>query len=392
MTEARLRVLSFSTLFPNRARPTHGVFVKNRLERVAQHCDVDVVAPVGAWPDASLLWRVPQRDIMGRLRVWHPRFAVLPGLLKQYDATLLYRATLPQICPSLDPRGYDVVDAHYAYPDGVAAQRLANRLGKPFVITVRGSDLHTVARSPERGRLVAAMLRGANGVIAVSRALGAEAIRLGATPAITVVIPNGVDTARFYPRDREEARRSLGWPVDAIVLLSVGRLVPPKGFGLLIRAVGALRERLGRAIRCVILGEGYLRGALEREVRRLDLTGDVMLPGVVPQADLPTWYGAANLFCLFSQNEGCPNVLLEALACGTPAVAAGVGGIPEIINEGTNGLLLRERSEDAAVRALKLALERPWSREAVSRSRAVRDWVETAGAHVEVLRRAAGRT
>jgi glycosyltransferase involved in cell wall biosynthesis len=292
---------------------------------------------------------------------------------------------MPQIQRTIALGRYDLVDVHYAYPDGVAGDKLARRLGKPFVLSLRGSDIHLLTKFPKRRELIRSTLKRADAVVAVSSDLRQEAVELGADPNKVYVMPNGVDTAVFFPRDWREARQALGWPLDHEVILSVGRLVPVKGFNLLIRAMREVRERLGRLVRCYIVGEGESRSNLENEVRRLGLEQEVILPGPVSPDRLPLWYSAANLFVLLSQNEGCPNVVLEALACGTPVVAAAVGGLPELVREGVCGLLVKDRSEAEAARRIEQALRMKWDRALIGSSESVKDWDDVARAQVRLF-------
>ncbi|HET7498133.1 MAG TPA: glycosyltransferase, partial [Candidatus Eisenbacteria bacterium] len=222
---ARLRIVSYTTLFPNPAEPTRGIFVRNRLAGVAAHADLVVIAPVNAGRNPRVLRTPLRRKDPAGFDVLHPRFAVLPGLLKGWDAALLHAETLPQIRGALDAAlggaRPDLVDAHYAYPDGAAAARLARHLGAPFVLTVRGSDLEVLAQSASQRGPIQRTLREARAVVAVSRSLERRAIELGAARDHVHVVPNGVDVGRFRPLDRSASREGLGLPAEGRVLLAV---------------------------------------------------------------------------------------------------------------------------------------------------------------------------
>ena len=387
MTDAwRLKVLSFTTLFPNRAYPHHGLFVKNRLAHMAHYCELTVVAPVNIANDPRTAWITPQCDRHNDVLVLHPRFAVVPGLFKHWDGELLFRQAMPQVRSRLSLDTYDVVDVHYAYPDGVAGQRVATAMNRPFVITLRGSDINVLSQFAKRRRLIQDTLKGAHAVVTVSRALASRAAELGADPRKIHVIPNGVDTDVFFPRSKPDARLQLGWPVDAHIVLAVGRLAVIKGFDLLIQAIHALRNRLRKEVRCYIVGEGELRMTLEKEIRQRNLPKEVVMPGWVSPAQLPLWYAAADLLCLSSHNEGCPNVVLESLACGTPVVATDVGGVSELIHDGVTGRLVPHRSVEELSRCIAAALETRWDQTAILRSDAVRSWSDVASTHVALLR------
>jgi glycosyltransferase involved in cell wall biosynthesis len=384
--------LTFTTLYPNAVHPLHGLFVKNRVARMARSCSLTVVAPVNVGADPRVAWRVPKSEHANGLTVHHPRFGVMPGLLKHWDGELLFRQTIGQIRKRVALEAFDLVDAHYAYPDGVAGHRLAQEMGKPLVLSIRGSDINVLTRFPRRRRLIQDTMRQADAVVAVSGALAREAEALGVERAKIHVIPNGVDTALFFPRPKSDTRQRIGWPLDAYTVLSVGRLESVKRFDSLIQAVRMVRDRIGGRVRCIIAGDGTLRPTLERAIRRADLHGDVLLPGWVPPAMLALWYSAADLFCLLSQSEGCPNVVLESLACGTPVVAAHVGGIPEIVRDSETGFLVSSRRAEDVAACVERASRTRWDPAALAGSPAVRPWDEVADAQLKVFRLVAHRS
>lgn len=392
----RLRIVTFTTLFPNPVEPTRGIFVRNRLAGVAAHADLFVVAPLNAGRNPRVL-RAPfrRRDPAG-FDVLHPRFVVLPGVLKGWDAALLHAEALPQIrgalAAALGGQPPDLVDAHYAYPDGAAAARLARGLGVPFVLTVRGSDLEVLAASGAQRGPIQRTLREARAVIAVSRSLERRAVELGAPRDRVTVVPNGVDVARFRPLDRAGAREGLGLPAEGRVLLAVARLDAVKGLDFLLEAVAALRALPeGADATLHLVGEGPERRTLEAAIARLRLGSVVTLHGAAAPETLPLWYAAADVVCLTSHSEGCPNVVTEALACGRPVVATAVGGVPDLVREGENGYLLSTRDPALAAEQLVRALAGTWSPDAIA-ARGRRSWDAVAMEQLAVYREAARET
>jgi glycosyltransferase involved in cell wall biosynthesis len=387
---APLRVLSFTTLFPNPAEPGRGIFVRNRLAEIASRADLLVIAPVNAGRNPRVLG-VPfrRRDPAG-FDVLHPRFAVLPGMLKQWDAAFLFGETWPQVRGAIRNGGArpDLVDGHYAFPDGAAGARLARHLGVPFVLSVRGSDLEVIARNGARREPIRRTLRDAGAVIAVSRSLERRALELGAVAARTHVIPNGVDVARFLPLDRAAARDALRIPRDERMVLVVARLEPVKGLDLLSAAMAALRARAVDA-RAHVVGEGPGRRAVEEAIRASAVEDAMRLHGSRPAETLPLWYAASDVVCLLSHSEGCPNVILEALACGRPVVATDVGGIPDLVRDGENGFLVRSRDPGEVADRLEAALSRRWDPAAIAAA-ARRSWGRVAEEQMEIYRRVVG--
>lgn len=386
MNVARPRVLSFTTLFPNPSEPFRGTFVRNRLAAIARHVDLTVIAPVNAGRNLRA-WSVPFRrtDPAGFL-VLHPRFMVLPNVFKEWDGAILHAESAVQVRGALEGGAFDLVDGQYAFPDGEAAGRLARGLGRPLVLTVRGSDLEVLAEDPRRRPRIAALLRRAEAVIAVSRSLQRKAVALGAPPERLRVIGNGVDTQHFRPTERGPARRRLGLSDDASLVLAVGRLDPIKGLDLLVAAIATLHQRGRSGVQCRIVGDGPARAELERAIAAAGLERAITLPGSIAPEAIGDWYAAADCVCLLSHTEGCPNVVLEALACGRPVVATEVGGIPDLVREGETGMFVRRRDPAHAADVLAAALDRTWSPEAIAATMAGRDWDAVAREQIAVYR------
>ena len=387
----RLRILSFTTLFPNPEEPTRGIFVRNRMAAVAAHADLLVVAPVNVGRNPRVL-RTPlrRRDPAG-FDVLHPRYAVLPGVLKGWDAGMLHREVLPQVRGALarsEEGRPDLVDTHYAYPDGAAAARLARGLAVPFVLTVRGSDLEVLARSDPQREPIVRTLRAASAVVAVAQSLARHAIDLGAARDRVHVVPNGVDVNRFRPLDRTEARERLGLPASDRIVLAVARLDPVKGLDLLIEAVAALRSRADALpVSLHLVGDGPERRALEERIAGLGAGDFVTLHGAALPEHLPSWYAAADVVALTSHSEGCPNVVTEALACGRPVVATAVGGVPDLVRDGENGFLIPSRDPAVAAERLGRALDHAWNADAIA-ARGRRSWEVVADEQLRIYRAA----
>jgi glycosyltransferase involved in cell wall biosynthesis len=214
----------------------------------------------------------------------------------------------------------------------------------------------------------------------VCAALKKAIVDLGISPEKITVIPNGVDIAKFYHFPKREARKRLGLPLEKKIVLSVGGLIPRKGFDLLIRAAKMLCDRTGYdELYIVIVGEGPSRKQLEELKSSISMKGQVYLAGSIPHENLFLWYSAADLFCLASSREGWPNVLLETLACGTPVVAANIWGVPEVINADEVGIIT-ERTKYAIADAISVALKKQWRRGALLEYARKHSWDRTAWA------------
>jgi glycosyltransferase involved in cell wall biosynthesis len=282
---------------------------------------------------------------------------------------------------------FDLIDAHYFYPDGVAAALLGRSLGKPVVITARGTDVNLIAdfRLPRRWIRWAAAR--AAGIVTVSEALRERLLELGLRGSSIEVLRNGVDLELFAPQDRAAARRELGIAEVGSVVASVGWLIPRKGHDLAIRAVARLSKTM-----LLIVGEGPEEAALRRLAEQIGVAGRVRFVGSVPQERLPAAYNAADVLVLASSREGFPNVLLEALACGTPVVATAVWGTPEIVASPAAGRLVQARSAGALSAALHDVLAEPPARAAVRAYAERFDWGPTTAGQLRLFRSILGRS
>lgn len=359
-------IVTFSTLYPNAAQPAHGLFVEARLRELRARHDIDacVVAPVPWFPFRSERFgvygrfaRAPRFETRNSLEVYHPRYPVIP----KFGMTLAPRCLaagasrcLAQVVRRFERR--PILDAHYFYPDGVAAARLARRFGLPLVISARGTDINLIPEYPGARRRILWAARQADALVAVSEALAQRMAELGMDDGKIHVVRNGVDLEHFAVGDREAERRRLG--LSGPVWLSVGTLIPLKGHELVIEALADNRDAT-----LVIAGEGPWRGALEAKARAFGLTENVRFVGSVKQNALVGYYNAADVLVLASSREGMANVLLESLACGTPVVATTVGGNPEVIASPAAGRLVAERSAGAISAGVRTLLDDPPSRE-----------------------------
>jgi glycosyltransferase involved in cell wall biosynthesis len=356
-------VLTFTNLFPSAAMPTHGLFVQERMRRVAAAGGFEwqVVAPVPhvAWLLRSGQYRrwaaVPPREQVDGVEVRHPRYRHWPGLSlrRQADAMAAGAEQAVRECVAGRPA---VIDAHYLWPDGVAAATLAGRLSLPFVLTARGSDLNVVANDRAVAARIAAAARSAHACFAVSGALCERFAAVTGLPRARIRLArNGVDLERFRPGDRAAERRALGLPGEATLLLGIGRLVAGKGFDLAARALQHLPSR----VRLVLVGDGPERATIAA------LGGDrVLFLGAQPPAVVAQACRACDLLVLPSEREGWPNVVTEALASGLRVVATRVGGIPEILGDpppadGSLGALVPAGDADALAAAIMRVLAAP---------------------------------
>lgn len=386
----RRRILVFCSTFPSAVQPIHGVFVKERVRHVAElpECDVRVVSPVPYFPPIRAFRRwyplsqIPRREVVDGLEVDRPRYFLLPKLGAYFHPASMARASYASVARLEGEGAFDLIDSHFVYPDGVAAARLAERLGKPLVLTGRGEDILRFPSLPVVGDQIRWAIGRASALVALSEEI-AEAMRANGAPQDKIhVIPNGVDCEKFRPHDRSEARRRLGLPQDRPIILSVGYRLERKGFHLLIDAIPEIRRRFPNVLVVIVGGQARwgqdYTAVIEERIRLSDVADHVRLVGPRPPEELPWWYSAADLFALLTSREGCPNVVMEALACGLPVAATPIGGIPEILADRRLGVVLDERSAAAAARGVTDALAASWEPAAICGEARRRSWQATA--------------
>ncbi len=361
----QLRVLTLTTLYPNAANPTHGVFVENRLRHFVRRHDVDlrIIAPVPYFPFKSDLLgkyatfaKAPRFETRHGIEVRHPRYLLPPKIGMTFSARSLAFCFEREINRLLEEGwDFDVIDAHYYYPDGVAAAKIAEKLGKPVVVTARGTDINLIPSYPKQHEMILEASAIADASVTVCKALKDEMVRLGATGEKINVLRNGVDLDLFCPLQRDEIRREMN--LTGTVLLSVGHLIDRKGHDLVLQA---FREIEGATL--LIAGTGPEEKVLKALAQEDGIAERVHFLGAVPHEDLPKIYNAADILVLASSREGWPNVLLEAMACGTACVAAPVWGVTEIITRPEAGRVCIGRRVEAIVSAIKAVRATPPAR------------------------------
>jgi teichuronic acid biosynthesis glycosyltransferase TuaC len=354
--DRKLRVLTFSTLFPNAAAPSHGIFVENRLRHLLGSGEVEsrVIAPVPWFPFRgpgfgaySAYAAAPRREQRHGLDIDHPRYPLIPKIGMTVTPALLYLWALPAV-RRLQASGYDfdLIDAHYFYPDGVAAALIARRLGKPVTITARGTDINLIPEYALPRRQILWAADRAQGMITVCQALKDEMIGLGVDGDRVTVLRNGVDLDLFRPADRDALRQRYG--LTRPTLISVGHLIERKAHDLVIEALPHLPD-----FQLLIVGDGPEDAKLRALAKRLNVEDRVDFMGRRPHEELPDLCAAADALVLASSREGWANVLLEAMACGTPVVASNVWGTPEVVAVPEAGRLMESRTGESIAAATR---------------------------------------
>ncbi|WP_165314155.1 glycosyltransferase family 4 protein [Vibrio ziniensis] len=380
-----MKILTVSTLFPYENNPKHGIFVETRLRQLLQHypdIEAKVIAPIPYFPFTHPVFgsyaenaKAPSFEVRHGIEVYHPRYLVIPKIGMTLTPVTLAKAIYKQ-AKDIIASGYDfdLIDGHYFYPDGVAIEIVAKKLGKPFTVTARGTDINLIPKFNKPKKQIQHVLKSSNHNMAVCEALRQEMINLGAAPEKVTTLRNGVDLELFSFSDQtkqQQLRQQLKLPDQQPVIISTGHLIERKGHHLIIEALSQVPDGL-----LLIAGDGPEKKKLLNLVEKLGLKNRVQFLGSISQVKLAQYYGASDVLVLASSREGWANVLLEAMACGTPVVATNIWGTPEVVARKEAGVLVNRNSSDIA-RGIVEALNSKIVRSETRRYAELFSWTDT---------------
>jgi len=377
-----LRIAVVTAHFPSSAQPTHGRPAYQTLRILSGTCDVQVFYPHATYPS----FLKPRSRIYEALDLtYSPQgvkasyydYPVIPLLSRPFNGHIAARVLLPHV-RRFKP---DLIFSYVLYPDGFAALKIARALSVPVVAMGVGSDVHNIVDrfSAMRTRTV---LRNADFLVAISDDLRKRMVAMGAPAEKTRAIVSGCERAVFHPMDRNDARHKLHIDPAAEAVVYIGRMDVKKGLRELVEAA-ALVHPARPNLHVYLIGEGRDRHLIEEAIQGRDAASYIHLLRECSFDDVAVWMAAANLVTLPSYMEGCPNVVLEALACGRPVVATEVGGIPEIMSDEC-GRLVPPRDAGALAEALASVLDRSWDAASISATRG-RGWDTVAAELMEIF-------
>jgi teichuronic acid biosynthesis glycosyltransferase TuaC len=341
-----MRVLEVCQEFPNRYYPQLGTFIKQSIDSIAsQNVDITVVSPkplvipFSAFPYHNFS-KLPRIEHTEKYSIHYPRYIYAVPKKYFYPITgisyahFVSRYAIKNIKPKPD-----LIHAHFSYPDGFGMIGLAKKWKIPLVISALGTIERKVAyEGSHTSRLIIETMNFADRILSVSEDLKLHIVNLGINENKVIVVPNGVDTEKFKPLGKENARNLLNLPVDKNIVLFVGALRGIKGVDYLIEAA---KNFVNTNTELYMVGrDDGLKKSLLKMAYELKITDLVKFIGPVNHEDIPLWISASDILVLPSLSEGRPNVVLEALACEVPVVATDVGGIPELMINGETGYLV----------------------------------------------------
>jgi glycosyltransferase involved in cell wall biosynthesis len=360
-----MRIAVITRYFPSSGEPWQGRSAYQTLRALASKATVHVFFPDLAYP--ALLrprTRLYSGDLdrsfaPGGVDVSYHDYPAIPLISRPFNGRMAARSLLPHV-RAFRP---DLIFSIFLYPDGYAGLQIAKKLSVPVVAMGIGSDVHSIG-----DRLSAAytrtVLRQSDFLVTVSDDLRQKALAMGASPERSHAVVNGCDLSVFHVRDRAEARAELGIDSTAQMVLYVGRMDLRKGLRELVEATAKLHDSRPN-LHVYMVGEGPDRPQVAQAIEAAGVFGYLHLMPPCRPDDVPHWMAAADVVTLPSYMEGCPNVVLEALACGRPVVATRVGGIPEIMSDAC-GRLIPPRDAAALSQALDEVLATSWDGPAIS--------------------------
>lgn len=345
-----MKILFISNLYPDADEPGRGIFNARRVKHLGELHEIRVVSPRPT-PGIAPFWsprpRRPRAEDAPFAPVFPPS-AHIPKIGGRWNHRLMARSLRSVVEKIRAEFPFDAVLASWAFPDVAAVARLAAEMDFPFVAGVQGSDVHQYLEMPERRRVIVGALAGAAAVATPSRELARLLVGAGVDAAKVRTIYNGVERDVFFPGDKLAARCELGLPADGAVGLFVGNFLPVKNPLLAVDAFAS-----SGAGRLVMVGDGVLLAALRRRAAELGVAEKVFFAGRKPPSEVARFMRAADWLCVPSENEGVPNVIYEAFACGLRVAATRVGGIPEILSENFLGQLVGRGDVAGLARAMR---------------------------------------
>ena len=350
-----------------------GTFCAERAKALSRYAEVRVMVPIPYFPrglPGPSTWRRWARverhgETAEGTPISYPRYLSVPKVATWSQGLAMARSVQREFDRAYSGWRPDIVDGHFAFPDGYAAVQLARRLECASLVTCHGSDLRLYPPLPFAGRMLRNALRQAGRVIAVSPALRQRSIELGCPERNAVFLANGVDTERFTIRDQADCRRRMGLPTDAAIALCAGHLDDNKNQLVLIEALASMQAGGQSPPHLVLVGDGPLRGRLAEEALRLRVDGLVHVAGPRPYDEMPHWMAAADWLVLASHWEGWPTVYFEAMACGRPVITSNVGAARDAVCRDEYGLVVEPNTPEAFARAMAAAMNRQFDAAAI---------------------------
>ena len=376
--DSRKKILVITNVFPRPSQPNTGFYVYEQVKRLSRWYDIRVLTAQPRTPFSGKSRRPGTPVEFNGVTVYETDYAALPKIGVLVSDRVFYRAVKPLVQHIRGDFTFDLILCYWTYPEGAAAGRLAADYGVPLIIRPRGSDINIFWKNPLLRTKLAKTLKAADKVIPVTRHLMETVKRAGVEAGRLDFIHNGINHDEFYRLDKKEARAALNLDAGKHLVLFAGNFLPVKGVENYLKAIERIDEVTREGLIFMFLGKGPLQAEIEKSAARLK-HARIMIHGDVPHNLLVHWMNAADLLCLPSLNEGCPNVILEAMACGLPVAASDVGGVPELLTTPDAGLMFSPRDPHEMADVILQALNKKWDRKQIAENVKEVSWEACAG-------------
>jgi glycosyltransferase involved in cell wall biosynthesis len=363
------RLLVISSRYPHKYDSFKSIFIYSQIEELRKDLEkVMIIATTPYTPKFYKKWKEAKRKAdslaenyyYDNVEVYFTKNIVAPiNSLKKLRGFQGLRTSLKILKKTkFKP---ELIHAHFTWPSGYVAMKLKEELGIPYLITSHGYDAYELPfRNKFYFNIVKEVLDNANQIITVSNNNQNVMVKkLNVPPEKITVIPNGYDPKSFRPLDKNIMRKKLSLPFDKKIVLSVGNLAPIKGQIHFVKAAKEIINKRKDTL-FILIGDGPERENLNKEIKKLNLKDNFILPGAKPYNEIPSWINACDIFVIPSLNEAGPAVLLEALACGKPVIGTEVGIIPEIIPKDNLGLVVPTADANALADGILKMLDTGW--------------------------------
>ncbi len=362
MGKKKPKIFYLSGIMPENQNTGGGIFISRQIKALSGELGGFHLAGLktGCQPRASHFLKFRKTTITVHPLEWtiyQASFGLPTLVLRKLFPLFDLKRLAGKLQKASSSSGYDLIHAHWAYPTGKVAQLISKMTGIPYIITLHGSDIH---RRLAQNKFIRAqtldVLENAEKAVFVSHNLLQKAISNSYSAQNSLVIPNGVDTSVFFPRDTEESRQLTGIRERMPVVGFVGSLEKIKGADRLPDIFAQIHNKQPQ-VQFVIIGDGKLRNHIQNEMKARNLP--VRFTGYVAAKTLPWYYSLMDVMLMASREEGFGVVAIEAAACGTPVVAPAVGGLEDSVSESGTLIPPIEFMNRAAPEVLKLLCKPP---------------------------------
>ncbi|MDX2367607.1 MAG: glycosyltransferase [Colwellia sp.] len=340
-----------TNLYPLPWEPNRATFNRQQFAQLDDEFTKSVLVPI-----AFSEWFSHRKEIKQTESLRYVPYFYLPKVGRRFYSVFMFLSILMHSGWWLLNKKPKIILASWAFPEAVAASWLSKLFSCRFFFKVHGSDINLHGKIPARAQQIVKAAERASGILSVSKALADEMVGMGIEREKISVIYNGVDHQKFGVETIA--------PLNGDYLLYVGNLKHDKGVIELIKGFAKICENYP-ALHLVYAGPGVEKKRLAELSESLNIADKIQLLGSVEHHKLPALITHAKALVLPSYNEGVPNVVLEAMACGTPVLTTTVGGIPEVIDEKTCGKLIQPRCEIAVANGLTYLLNQSWDKDKI---------------------------